>query len=95
MVYGVKGTIEIGGMSFVLMVRIRTTQVAALARSIQSTQTLLPQIPLLDGSIASLQQQLLRVRGEANELSEALEVRAGSRWQAATRLLCCVDFRVN
>jgi len=57
-------------------------EVAALGRSIQSTKTLLPQIPLLDASIASLQQQLLHVRQESGQLSEDLEAPENkNRWR--------------
>lgn len=54
-------------------IRLLKMEMAEVMRSVNVTRKLLPQIPLLDESIASLQQQLLETRKRSEELSEALE----------------------
>mmetsp|Transcript_41716 Transcript_41716/g.50580 ORF Transcript_41716/g.50580 Transcript_41716/m.50580 type:complete len:921 (+) Transcript_41716:130-2892(+) len=54
-------------------IRLLRLETQEVMRSVNVTRKLLPQIPLLDQSIASLQQQLLETRKRSEELSEALE----------------------
>lgn len=54
-------------------IRLLKLEVQEVQRSVNVTRKLLPQIPLLDSSIASLQDQLLKARQEAEKLSEELE----------------------
>ena len=54
-------------------IRMLQLELKEVQRSIDATRKVLPQVPSLDESIASLQQQLLEARDQAAELEAALE----------------------
>ena len=54
-------------------IRMLQLELKEIQRSIDATRKVLPQVPSLDESIASLQQQLLEARDQAAELEAALE----------------------
>ena len=54
-------------------IRMLQLELKEVQRSIDATRKVLPQVPFLDESIASLQQQLLEARDQAAELEAALE----------------------